>query len=218
MNLQTDNPPIKNRNSSRKIIITLLLSIFVCCLCSPIIMLFLGRFLLVNDRLQPADVVVALGGDATLDRLEMAVELYHDGLADALIITETTATVYTGQQESLYLRNQAMAMGVPENAIFVTEVNATSTWDEARAVRKLMLQNNWTSCIAVTDPYHTRRVKIAFTQDFKAHGLNVSVIYTPDHWYRPSTWFLTGKGRQTTLLEYVKILGQLFGFENYELK
>ena len=181
-------------------------------------MLFLGRFLLVNDRLQPADAVIALGGDATLDRLEMAVELYNEGLADALIITETNATASTGQQESLYLRNQAIALGVPENAIFITEVDATSTWDEARAVRKLMLRNDWHSCIAVTDPYHTRRVKIAFTQDFKAHNLNVSVVYTPDHWYRPSTWFLSVEGRQTTLLEYIKLFGQLFGFEHYELE
>lgn len=181
-------------------------------------MLAIGRFLLVSDRLQPADVVVALGGDANLDRLEMAVELYHEGLADALIITETTVTAFTGQQESLYLRQQAAALGVPDSAIYVTEVGATSTWDEARAVRKLMLRNDWTSCIAVTDPYHTRRVKIAFTQDFKAHDLTVSVIYTPDHWYRPSTWFLSVDGRQTTLLEYIKLFGQLFGFENYELE
>jgi len=217
MNLQTNKTPLKNQKSSRKIIIALLLSIFVCCL-SPIIMLFLGRFLLVNDKLQPADVVIALGGDADLDRLEMAVELYHEGLAEALIITETTATAYTGQQVSLYLRNQAEVLGVPENAIFITEVDATSTWDEARAVRKLMLRNGWTSCIAVTDPYHTRRVKIAFSQDFKPHDLNVSVVYTPDHWYRPSTWFLSVEGRQTTLLEYGKLFGQIFGLGHYELE
>ncbi|MCD4752521.1 MAG: YdcF family protein [Anaerolineaceae bacterium] len=218
MNLQINETPLKKQKSCRKIVIALLLSFLLCCLCSPIAIFFLGRFLLVSDSLQPVDVVIALGGDSNLDRLEMAVELYHEGLADALIITETTAISYTGQQESLYLRNQAVALGVPENAIFVTEVEATSTWDEGRAVRKLMLQKDWTSCIAVTDPYHTRRVKIAFTQDFKAHDLNVSVVYTPDHWYRPSTWFLSVEGRKTTLLEYIKLFGQLFGFENYELE
>ena len=216
--MQPDKEPLKKQKVSRTIIIVLLLTIFGCCLCSPIAMLAPGRFLLVNDPLQPSDVIIALGGDAALNRLEMAVELYHEGLAGALIITETTTTADNGQQESLYLRNQAMALDVPESAIFITEVDATSTWKEARAVRKLMLRNDWTSCIAVTDPYHTRRVKIAFTQDFKAHDLKVSVVYTPDHWYRPATWFLSAEGRQTTFREYIKLFGQLFGFEHYELE
>ena len=210
--------PAPQKKSGRKLLLALAISFLVSCLCGPVGLLLIGRGLLVDDRLNNADVVVALGGDGTLDRLERAVEIYQAGLAQAVIITETNSTAETGQQESLYLRDQAIAMGVPDKVIYITEVDATSTWDEARAVRKLMLRNDWAACIAVSDPYHTRRVKLAFSQDFKEHGLLVSVTYTAEHWYRPSTWFLSVEGRQTTLLEYIKLFGQMFGFENYELE
>ena len=218
MNIQNVSQSTLPKKRRSNILIAVLVSIIIACLCSPLGLLLAGRLLLVNDPLSPADVVVALGGDATLNRLEKAVALYKEGYAEVLVITETNSTAFSGQQESLYLRNQAIEMGVPNNAILVTEMDATSTWDEARAVRKLMLRNGWTSCIAISDPYHTRRVKLAFSQDFKEHDLSVSVTYTPEHWYRPSTWFLSTEGRQTTLLEYIKLFGQLFGFENYELE
>lgn len=176
----------------------------------------MGRILLVSDSLEPADAAVALGGDTGAARMEKAVELYKEGLVQYIIITETNGVADTGMRESLYLLNQALAGGVRYRDISITEVDASSTWSEAVAVRKLMLQKGWTSVIVVTDPYHTLRAKLAFRQDFRPHSLNVSVTYTPDHWWRPSTWFLSQAGRELTLREWVKLLGQVFGLEHYE--
>lgn len=178
----------------------------------------MGRWLLVSDHLRPSDAAVALGGDAGLARLEKAAELYNEGLVKHIIITETNAVADSGMRESQYLLNQALARGVRYRDISITEVDVSSTWSEAVAVRKLMLQKGWTSCIVITDPYHTLRARLAFNRDFRPHGLTVSVSYTPDHWWRPSTWFLSQAGREVTLREWVKVLGQVFGFEQYELE
>ncbi len=183
----------------------------------PFILWQAGRFLVVNDDLQTADAVIALGGDNSFDRLERAVEVYQQGLARVLIIPDTPDATPTGQSYTAYMREAALARGVRAEDIYVTEVTATSTWNEARAVRKLMLRNDWQSCIVVSDPYHTRRAKIAFNQDFRPYGLSAAVTYTPQHWYRPSQWFLSARGVTTTLLEYVKLAGQLAGLEYLEI-
>lgn len=183
----------------------------------PLILWQAGRFLVVSDDLRPADAVIALGGDGSFDRLDRAVEVYRQGLARVLIIPDTPDATPTGQVYAVYMREAAIARGVKSEDIYVTEVTATSTWNEARAVRKLMMRNDWDSCIVVSDPYHTRRVKIAFNQDFREHGLSVQVTYTPHHWYRPSRWFLSSRGVTTTLLEYVKLAGQLVGLEYLEI-
>jgi uncharacterized SAM-binding protein YcdF (DUF218 family) len=183
----------------------------------PLILWLAGRFLVVSDDLQEADAVIALGGDNSFDRLERAVGVYQQGLARVLIIPDTPDATPTGQLYAVYMREAAIARGVRAEDIYVTEVTATSTWNEARAVRKLLLRNDWLSCIVVSDPYHTRRAKIAFNQDFREHGLSVQVTYTPQHWYRPSQWFLSARGVTTTLLEYVKLAGHLAGLENWEI-
>jgi uncharacterized SAM-binding protein YcdF (DUF218 family) len=205
----------KNRTKQRLTALAVLLLLVA--LAVPIILWQAGRFLVVSDDLQAADAVIPLGGDTNFDRLVRAVEVYQQGLAQVLIIPDTPDATPSGQEYAVYMREAAIARGVQAEDIFVTEVTATSTWDEARAVRKLMLRNDWVSCIVVSDPYHTRRAQIAFNQDFRLHGLSVQVTYTPEHWYRPSQWFLSSRGVTTTLLEYVKLIGQLVGLENWEI-
>lgn len=184
----------------------------------PLVLWGLGRGLFISQRVSPADAILALGGDVNTSRLEQAAALMQQGMADVLIITETNTISYTGQMESYYLRQQAIALGVPPERIFVTEASATSTWDEARAARKLMLRRGWQSLIVVTDPYHTRRVQLAFSRDFSRHDLQVLVSSTADHWWRPSNWFLSREGWQVTAREYFKLLGQIAGLEHLELR
>jgi uncharacterized SAM-binding protein YcdF (DUF218 family) len=212
----------RQQASSRKIrakhwLLVLAVMIVLFVLAAPFILWQAGRFLVVNDDLQAADAVIALGGDTDFDRLDRAVEVYKQGLARVLIIPDTPDATPTGQLYAVYMREAALARGVRAEDIFLTEVTASSTWNEARAVRKLMLRNDWVSCIVVSDPYHTRRAKIAFNQDFRAHGLSAQATYTMQHWYRPSQWFLSSRGVTTTLLEYVKLAGQLVGLEYLEI-
>lgn len=187
-------------------------------LLAPLVLWGLGRGLFISQRLSPADAIVALGGDVNTSRLEQAATLMRQGMADFLIITETNTLLNTGQMESYFLRQQAAALGVPPDRIFVTEASATSTWDEARAARKLMLRSGWNSLIVVTDPYHTRRVQLAFSRDFYRHDLQVLVTTTADHWWRPSRWFLSREGWLVTAREYIKLFGQLAGLEHLELQ
>lgn len=184
--------------------------LYLCAL--PLTAFLGGRFLIQADAVQSADAVIALGGDDGFDRLEKAVQYYKDGAADVLIISDTGALTASGVDAAIYQKNAAIAMGVPSVDIYITEVHANTTYNEARATRKLMLRNGWESCIVVTDPFHTRRARTYFRNNFAAYGLHVDVTYTAEHWYRPSTWFLSQRGIVITQTEYAKTLwGMLTG-------
>jgi uncharacterized SAM-binding protein YcdF (DUF218 family) len=172
----------------------------------PVVSFLGGRFLVNADEPQPADVVIALGGDSGFDRLEKAAEYYKSGMADALLISDTQVDAYTGQDITVYMRNAARELGIPADDIYITEVAATTTLNEARATRKIMLRNGWTSAIVVTDPFHTYRARAYFRDDFQDHDLAVYMTYTAEHWYRPSTWFLSARGVTITQVEYAKTI------------
>ncbi|MBN2048583.1 MAG: YdcF family protein [Anaerolineaceae bacterium] len=184
----------------------------------PLMLWIIGRFLVVSDPLVISDAVVVLGGDRDLSRLERAVAHYQAGYAEWLIVTDTEENYSEYLSYGQYLKREAAKMGVPEARILLTEMSVSSTWEEARAVRKLMLRYEFASCIVVTDPYHSRRSRISFRDDFKAHGLEARMDFTRDHWYRPSRWFLSGRGWQATALEYFKLFGYWLGFEHLEVE
>lgn len=187
------------------ILLVLVTSILYLCTI-PVTAYIGGRYLIKADDTQPADAVIALGGDAGFDRLEKAVEIYKEGSAQVLIISDTGVVTESGVDAAIYQKNEAIAMGVPSVDIYITEVHANTTFNEARATRKLMLRNGWVSCIVVTDPFHTRRAGNFFRSDFAEHGLTVYITYTAEHWYRPGTWFLSKRGIVITQTEYLKTL------------
>jgi len=175
-----------------------------------------GKYLVTSDTLQPSDAVVALSGAENSNRMDEAEKLYQEGLARWVILTET-GEVYpetTALLSSIY-KNELVEMGVPEDAILITDKVASSTWGEARVVRKLMLREGFTSCIVVTDPYHTRRVRIVFEDEFQPHNLTLIVRSTSKTWFRPSRWWMSNEGWNVVISEYSKLLGYFLGMKQY---
>lgn len=211
----SQNEPIKPKGScSQSLSCTgLLLGIPILTIVILLLFWISGRFLVVADPLTPADTVIPLGGAEDSSRLEQAAQIYKDGFAHWIILTET-GEVYpkTNTPLTSIYRKELEKMGVPEDAIRITEKIASSTWGEARVVRKLMLREGFQSCIVVTDPYHTRRTKIVFGDEFSPHGLDLIVRPTRTSWYRPSTWWMQKAGWNVVLSEYSKLLAYFFGF------
>ncbi len=171
-----------------------------------------GRFLVVSDRLQQVDAVVVLSGGG-IDRVDEAVKLIQDGYAGYLILTDTDAVAESGRRMTDYLFSEAANRGLAVPQIDITEHAANSTRDEARAVRQLMEERGWMSCIVVTDPFHSRRTKIIFTDAFRGPGWSTQVWSVQGHWYRPGRWFLRTDGWVTTMQEYAKLLAYWAGVE-----
>ncbi len=174
---------------------------------SPFLLRGLGAYLIVSDPLEVSQAVVSLSGD--ISRVEETVRYIREDYADWLILTETDEPSSNPEapdtNSTMEKRKQALAEGVPEGDILVTQDKTDSTYDEAVAVRALMESHYLTSCIVVTDPFHARRTRMVFADVFRNSGIRVIVRPVSAHWYQPKTWYLSSKGWSTTLLEFTKL-------------
>ncbi|NMC80319.1 MAG: YdcF family protein [Chloroflexi bacterium] len=174
----------------------------------------MGGLLIIADPLKQADAVVVLSGGSDLSRMQEAAQLYKDKYAGMFVLTETGQELSNfNESATFYFELQAMDMGVPSGAILVTEQHVSSTYEEAKAVRKLLEQHHFSSCIVVTDPFHTFRTRLIFREVFKGSEITVQVRPVRNHWYRSTTWWTTAEGREATFQEYVKIFGYFLGFK-----
>lgn len=172
-----------------------------------------GGILIVGDNLRRADVVVLLGGGDP-QRLDEAVRLYHDRYAALMVMTETgESDPKTGLLYSQLQKEAAMADGVPQTGIVFTEKHGNNTYDEARAVRKLLEQASGriNSAIIVTDPYHTLRTRLIYREIFKDSKIKIYVRPVRGHWYRSTTWWQSRAGWEATITEYAKLFAYFMG-------
>lgn len=182
---------------------------------SPIILEIIfwsiGGYLIVADAVERVDAVVILSGGTDDTRLDEAARLYNDKMTDTIIITETDEFLPDSVvSRSFFTRQQLVELGVPEEAIITTEKHVSSTWSEARVVMKLMLGLEMKSCIVVTDPFHSRRARMVFRDEFMPRGIKVFIQPVRGHWYKSSTWWMSQRGWEATINEYSKIIGYRF--------
>jgi uncharacterized SAM-binding protein YcdF (DUF218 family) len=117
-----------------------------------------------RDERAPVDAIVVMGA-AQYDgrpspvfeaRLDHAVALFKEGLADRLIVTGGKAE---GDRttEAATAREYAMVRGVPEDAILLEDESRT-TLESIRGVAALMTDHDLADAIFVSDPTHMLRV------------------------------------------------------------
>jgi uncharacterized SAM-binding protein YcdF (DUF218 family) len=167
----------------------------------------MGAYLIISSEIDTANAIVVLsGGDET--RLTEALRLYNQNYAHMIILTETGQKLEdTNQLYSFDMRIVLLSNGVPSGNILITNKKVSSTRDEALAVKNLMKNQQMTSAIIVTDPYHTRRAFGIFQEIFKGSGVKLMIQPATQSWYNSRTWFLKLDGWKYTFLEYLKLLG-----------
>lgn len=165
-----------------------------------------ASFLNVGGRVKPVDAIVVLSGDDG-DRILEAVKWYNKNYGNYFVITKThTEDIGEGQTYSEKLMRLAMEGGIPADSILFTEGEASSTVEEAKAIKQLAQQRNIESILVITAPYHTRRTTIIFDREFADVDIKVLVHPVEDSWYKPLTWYLSSEGWRQTIAEY----GSLF--------
>lgn len=120
----------------------------------PVLLNFLASCLVRQDPLQPADVVIAMGGGMPCYRPQYAVELYRQRLAPKVVVSGLPAE--WGDDAQKQTQRALMNFGAAEaDIIFVDDT--LNTRREADGLVELMRAQGWKSALIVTDPYHTRR-------------------------------------------------------------
>ena len=167
---------------------------------------FAGAFLVVDEKPVKSDVIIVLSGGE--GRLEKGVTLFKEGFAPYLLLSN-------GSVDQLYER--ALQLGVPADSI-ILENQSTSTLENARFSKEVMLKYQFHSAIVVSSNSHMRRVKVLFDHTFKNSEIQLVYSSGVNPSYNPNQWWLTKYDRNTTFSEYIKLAGNILGFHGDNAK
>lgn len=176
----------------------------------------IGNWLMKEDIPVHADASVLLMGSFP-ERVLQAADLYHQGVADNMIIVYESMGPYqlleargagvirTTEQA----RDAAVALGIPDSCITMLPGNARSTLDEALAVRDYMAGKPWIdTLVLVSSAAHIRRAYMIFNAALRDAETPVYVGCSPSAYssFNPDKWWRRKEDIQQVLSELVKIV------------
>jgi uncharacterized SAM-binding protein YcdF (DUF218 family) len=103
-----------------------------------------------------------------------------------------------------YLRNKALAMGVPSEAILV-EDKSLHTRENAEHVLTLLKEHNLSRIILVTSPFHQLRTYLTFAKVLQPYGIEITNYYADTGEWHPANWFLIEEHRKLVKSEMERI-------------
>ena len=194
--LKTSSPrqiPVK-KSVVRKAVICLIVALAII-LCFVIAFRGVGRWLVREDPLAPADAIVVLSGSMPY-RAEEAAKVYQMGYAPEVWVSRPESAAgelsamgihYMGEED--YNREVLIHGGVLEGAIHILPNAIVDTEQEIEEVTREMQQQKKSRIIVVTSPQHTRRARALWRQ---IAGRDAILIvraahedpFDADHWWR----------------------------------
>ncbi|HEV2915231.1 MAG TPA: YdcF family protein [Pyrinomonadaceae bacterium] len=170
--------------------------------------------LVVRAELTHADALVVLSGSGVyLERAGSAAQLWKEGRADKIILTNDSQ--HGGWSEAKQ-RNPSFVeraseelerAGVAADKIEVLPEAVTSTHDEALLLRRYATTHGLRSILVVTSAYHSRRALWTLRRVFQGSGIEVGLtaVAPGQQSPPPATWWWHALGWRTVALEYIKL-------------
>lgn len=167
---------------------------------TPTLLNKLAESLIRRDKLEKADVIIALGGDHRCNREKLAAELYHQGWANNIVVNGLKYAwgFHTGEVAKRYL----ISLGVPESNIWVTS-DSFNTRTEAVALEKLMRERGWRSAIIVTSAFHSRRAMYTIEKTARGMTFYSAPVSTGAPEWAPHRWWARRDDGFVTAREFV---------------
>ena len=192
------------------IIICLLLSAFV--IFSKQIKTGIGKFLIIQDNLYPADVIHVIAGNDY--RTEYAIQLYQQGFARKIFFTGGWCSQH-GYFHGEHGMQLALDAGVPQADIAFDDSTVMSTYDETLLLQNYLdtLQPPAQSIIVVSDPFHMRRARWTNRMVF-GKGMNIIMQPVPfDLTPFSQQWWEDDASRSFVKDEYKKMIFYYFRYQ-----
>jgi uncharacterized SAM-binding protein YcdF (DUF218 family) len=177
-----------------------------------------GRWLVVDDPLEPARAIVVLGGNLPYAAL-CAAEIYREGwapeiwlqryrpLPEELILASMGIEV---PEEQTFSRRVLEHRGVPPEAIHAIELGGDTAAEVDYAAARMRMQEGRNTVIVVTCKSRTRRIKVLW-KALAGPSLKAIVRYTADDPFVPDRWFLNTRDVQTVAHEFLGLLNAWAG-------
>ncbi len=103
-----------------------------------------------------------------------------------------------------YMRNQAIQMGVPDDAVLV-EQESLHTRENAEHVLELLKCHHMQRIILVTSPFHQLRTYLTFAKVLQPYNIDIINYYADTGEWHPLTWFLSEEHRKLVKSETERI-------------
>lgn len=171
-----------------------------------------GRFLVIDDPIQHADIIHVISGPEY--RTRYGIQLMQEGWADEIFFTGgwcEPLECYIGE----YSRELAVYEGVPPDLIAIDDSKISTTFEEVGLLKEYIEDKGKVvkSVIVVTDPFHSRRARWVYRQVF---GDEITIIMAPvpfDQAGIPDRWWLNREMAVMVFKEYIK---NAYYFVRYE--
>ena len=151
-----------------------------------------GSLWIVDEPPQPADVIVLLGDDNYwADRAGRAAELYHARWAPRVVVSGRYLRPYLSNAE--LMQRDLTERGVPAEAVVRFAHHASSTREEALAMRRLLNERRWLRVLVVTSNFHTRRTRYIYRRVLGPEA-QLRVVAAQDKLYDPNAWWKSREG------------------------
>lgn len=174
---------------------------------------WLASYLIVEKPLGHADAMIVLSGAAVYkERTRKAAELYKQGVAPRIFITDDGDRAGWSQGERTNLRfveleeRELIANGVLPDAITVLPGQVFGTDQEAKALADEITVRPVSSVVIVTSAYHSRRALRTFEKILAGKNVEIGIAHAPtgEQTPDPNYWWLVPRGWQMVAWEYVK--------------
>ncbi|HWS54065.1 MAG TPA: YdcF family protein, partial [Pyrinomonadaceae bacterium] len=174
-----------------------------------------ARALVERAGLERADALVVLSGSAAyVERTRRAAELYREGRAPRVVLTDDGQRGPWSEAERrnpLFVeraRGELIRAGVPAEGVEVLPQPVAGTYDEALAARAYAERAGARSLLFVTSAYHSRRALWAARRAFRGSGVRVGVepVEPGGQTPTPASWWWQARGWRAVALEYPKLV------------
>jgi uncharacterized SAM-binding protein YcdF (DUF218 family) len=176
----------------------------------PVLLDKMAQYLVVQDKLQKADLILILGGDINGERLKEGVNLFRQGYAKKLLISGGPVAFKLTYAD--WIRKQAIEQGIPASAI-LTQSRSLSTIDDAELSLPIIKKHQIGSVIMVTSPYHCRRAGAVFKKIYQTQGIKIIVHPAAHSVFNPAGWWKRHEDTAFVVWEYVAMV--LYFFKGY---
>ena len=177
-----------------------------------------ARALVVSAPLVSADAIVVLSGSsAYVERTQKAAQLYREGRAPLVLLTDDhqRGGWSSAEQRNPFFVERAtdelIKAGVPQDRIRIVPGVAETTHDEALILKEYVVNGGFRSVLVVTSSYHSRRALRTVQQAFANTGTTVGL--EPATTSVPLLWWLRPQGWRTVGVEFVKLVYYWFKYE-----
>jgi uncharacterized SAM-binding protein YcdF (DUF218 family) len=172
-----------------------------------------GRALIVKAEIGSADALVVLSGSSSyLERTQKAAELFRQGRAPVVLLTNDHTRGGWSQplQTNPYFVDRAteelIKQGVPAERIRIVPGVAESTRSEALIVKDYAAAHGFRSVLIITSAFHSRRALRTFRTSFAGTGIIVGLDPSSGSRTSAALWWLSPSGWRDVAGEYIKLV------------